>query len=778
MFCDRCQHFWKEAIKKAQIADVIKNSEDVHWATHETILHRTIGDLKRASGHRCRLCRVIYSTPTQYEHETLLKDHDEAIDVILDINPNNGPHPVLSVQFRAANGGNVKISKRMVASCELETALDRSGDLINDNTGSDGALELAAYWTKRCIATHEKCRPATLASVDTPFVPTRLIDVSNGSIRLIESAQELDKTADRRFVALSHCWGLVPIIRTLKNNLPEHLKNIEPSQLSKTFRDAIHVTRKLGYRYVWMDSLCIVQDDGEDWAREAETMCDVYQCAILTIAAAHASGGDIGCFTERDGLLNLPFYIELPSFDITKRASKIQFTSYGRVGALAGGDPVLFGRAWLSWECLSAYGSEKTPTSGTMRHSAYHRTIRTGIMDNTEYFRWPNRSNESNQSDAYWDQLKHQHWCNLIMDYTHRGMTQSKDRLVALAGVAKALSQHTESKYWAGLWSKYFTAGLLWSLAHSDIFQIASATGFDFERNKKVRHEQPIAPSWSWASVTTPVIYEQSELLSYDRMHELIKVDVSGTIDQQFGRMKIRGHVRRGYVNVAYPHSICEAAAWLPHMMTPRPTGRRGLEYINFKDRVFHANDYFLFSEMHPAPTLKNVSPHHVSKKGNYRFVRGYFRPDELIDPCTEITFIAIAQQHFGASLKTRLPTHDDASALKVHTLALVPSRRKPGEYRRVGLAAWDECAWYGYLCGFKDEMDRKVYRPGNYFNGFLQDDGFRDKLARSLGWDDLEMLDECETGAHDHGYEKDALPEIGNYHQDVDVMERTIEIA
>jgi len=117
MFCERCQHFWNEAIAKAQFPNVIEDSADIHWNPQETTLHRSIRDLKNVSDHRCRLCRVIYSTPTQHEHQTLLKDHDEAIDVVLDISTNNGPHPVLSVEFREANEKGTRIHKRMIASC-------------------------------------------------------------------------------------------------------------------------------------------------------------------------------------------------------------------------------------------------------------------------------------------------------------------------------------------------------------------------------------------------------------------------------------------------------------------------------------------------------------------------------------------------------------------------------------------------------------------------------------------------------------------------------------
>lgn len=677
----------------------------------------------------------------------------------------------------------------------LALAIDRSEQADNNHTGSDGALELAAYWTKTCIATHKKCRPLVTSGA-TSFLPTRLLDVSNGSIRLIESEHETDPAAERSYVALSHCWGLIPIIRTLKNNYQDHRKLILPEKLSKTFREAIHTTRKLGYQYIWIDSLCIIQDDGDDWAKEAATMCDVYQSAVLTIAAAHAPGGDVGCFAERDGLLQLPFYIELPRTAQDVSPTSINFTSYGRIGEAGGANPALFGRAWvlqeqilsprmlmfdgghLGWECLTMHGSENSLTSGTTRHSLYHKSMRTGVMDDDEYFDHPDATNDEGQNHTFWGLLKHQYWCDLVMDYTHRGMTKSKDRLVALAGIAKAISRHTTHQYWAGLWSQHFTIGLLWSISHNERFQMY-ASNAGVEQNATVRHEHPLAPTWSWASVTTPVMYAETELLSYDRICEVINVSVAGSVDKQTGKATIRGHVRRGYLNPVYPHSIREAAASIPHMSAVPPTGRKGLEYAKFKGRLFHPNDYFLFATSHPAAKCKDTSATTVSKNGEFRLVRGAFRPDELIDTCTEITFVAIAQQHFGSQLTSMLDAHDDGAALKVHTLALVPTGNAHGEYRRVGLAIWDECAWYGFLCGWKDERDRRVYRPGNYSeDGYLQDDTWWDRLARRFWWDDLEALDEYKQGAHEHRYEKNTVPEMRRYHPRIEVAESTVVIV
>jgi hypothetical protein len=127
MFCERCQDFWTIVISKADVPDVVESCKDIHWAAHETTLHRSIRELKRASELCCRLCRIIYSTPTAHEHETLLKYQDEPIDIVLNINTNNGPLPTLSAEFREIGNTGVRIPKRMIASC--------SG-LLNDGKSS------------------------------------------------------------------------------------------------------------------------------------------------------------------------------------------------------------------------------------------------------------------------------------------------------------------------------------------------------------------------------------------------------------------------------------------------------------------------------------------------------------------------------------------------------------------------------------------------------------------------------------------------------------------
>jgi hypothetical protein len=102
MFCNACQDFWREAISKAVPRDVVKTSEDICWAAFSTILHSNMGELKRAAELGCQTCRIIYASPTVTEHETVLKDKDEDIDVVLRFESKVGPLPALWVDFEGA----------------------------------------------------------------------------------------------------------------------------------------------------------------------------------------------------------------------------------------------------------------------------------------------------------------------------------------------------------------------------------------------------------------------------------------------------------------------------------------------------------------------------------------------------------------------------------------------------------------------------------------------------------------------------------------------------
>ncbi len=108
-------------------------------------------------------------------------------------------------------------------------------------------------------------------------------------------------SSSSRYMTLSHCWGQLHIKRLETATLDQMCDGINLDELPRTFQDAIKFTRALDVRFLWIDSLCIIQDSVTDWAAEAGTMKDVYKHAFCNIAAPD---GRSGCFVEKDPQLS------------------------------------------------------------------------------------------------------------------------------------------------------------------------------------------------------------------------------------------------------------------------------------------------------------------------------------------------------------------------------------------------------------------------------------------------------------------------------------------
>jgi len=151
-----------------------------------------------------------------------------------------------------------------------------------------------------CNAKHS-CAPPANSSL-----PTRVLDVArlkNGQIRLVVGAS----VSARPYVALSHCWGTSHRITTTRDNLDAHISGIPIANLPATFQQAVEVTGLLGIPYLWIDSLCIIQDDARDWEREASKMGGVYANATLIIAADSSTDDSSGCYTTIQERMQVSF---------------------------------------------------------------------------------------------------------------------------------------------------------------------------------------------------------------------------------------------------------------------------------------------------------------------------------------------------------------------------------------------------------------------------------------------------------------------------------------
>ena len=174
------------------------------------------------------------------------------------------------------------------------------GGEVPDKTDDDKTLEQIQKWYTQCSGSHYNCR-----TDNSIGLPTRLLDIqapdSLSGIRLIETECDLP-TPDIEYACLSHCWGKSrPRCINLKESLEQKKQQINWHDVPLTFQQSIETLRALGFRYLWIDSICIIQDDSSDWEREARSMCDVYTGASLTLAATNSPNSQNGLYSSRSG---------------------------------------------------------------------------------------------------------------------------------------------------------------------------------------------------------------------------------------------------------------------------------------------------------------------------------------------------------------------------------------------------------------------------------------------------------------------------------------------
>lgn len=177
-----------------------------------------------------------------------------------------------------------------------------------NTVGSPQSMALARQWISNCNEHHSRCKRPEVASNPT-WVPERLIyiDDENSRLRLVRGA---DVPLNTSYTTLSHRWGRVKDKLVLtQSNIEEWYEKLPSLEKWKTFVDAIEISRQLQIPYIWIDSLCIVQDSKDDWQHECPQMCNVYKRSYCNIAATSAIDDTEGCFFERDVDMDLPLRV-------------------------------------------------------------------------------------------------------------------------------------------------------------------------------------------------------------------------------------------------------------------------------------------------------------------------------------------------------------------------------------------------------------------------------------------------------------------------------------
>jgi hypothetical protein len=424
-----------------------------------------------------------------------------------------------------------------------------AGRPVEEDPTSPKTTAIVMKWMKQCNE-HPNC------TAELPPLPARVIDVGDEvkgyHMKLIETKGETG-----RYISLSHCWGKVKQFTTTKASFANHQINIDYDHLPKSFRDAIDITRLLGVRYIWIDSICICQDDGEDWERESAKMTSVYMNSCLTIASSAAKDSSIGCFISR----RPPKYIgiqyttkqgingELQAFLLPMRKEALPDLYIDMADNIGEVDHPLSTRAWAVQERVLP---RRTLHFG--KHQMYFECNEGFRGENGLHVPWRYHSIYSQERNQFGLVLSKDRdatlalWQSMLWDYGPRDLTEPSDKFPAISGIARLLAERLDDEYIAGLWRKSLLEHLLWQ-------------GLGVRRVPKYR-----APSWSWASVDgTPALGIYGK---WEPMAEIIdcKVELKGK--------NIFGEVKSGWIKLKAP--------LVPLILDPRvdPEGT-GVPYDN-----------------------------------------------------------------------------------------------------------------------------------------------------------------------------------------------------
>lgn len=362
--------------------------------------------------------------------------------------------------------------------------VDKRLPRVGTCTASNGNFQLARQWITTCVNNHASCTNTRQVLA----YPSRLIHVGTDG----EDPRLHEVTADDQklgYLTLSHCWGGQSLISLASASLPDFKRGIPFSSLSKNFQDAVTIVRKLGYEYLWIDSLCIIQNSKEDWKHESELMGDIYRNSVCTIAATASKDGDGGCFRLCSTLRDLPcqlwadeeheICVDVEEDFVAKRYRKE--VNSGPLNA----------RAWVLQErTLSPRILHYSETSVYWDYQEAHCSDTGHPISDDSFLSWgfgtgdirlfdkETLTSEKNFSDR---------WQSSVEKYFEMKLTVQSDRLIAVAGIMKYIEEVTGLECTFVLWMKHVIEHLFWRVGDAS--------------TRSARQIGARMPSWSSASI-------------------------------------------------------------------------------------------------------------------------------------------------------------------------------------------------------------------------------------------------------------------------------------
>jgi hypothetical protein len=468
---------------------VIPWANDTLCATCREVLRRpvavTYGEkaLRISAARKCGLCTFFFDGILA----TTFRLSQKAPDLIIErdgsrLRVTDFNEVVHHFELHAAQG--LFSRAQCMSPADMERSKDQTNHpitpfrLIQPHVNSEPCWSLIRNWLDNCVNDHGTCRQNSLSGR-----PTRLFDVE--SLRLVT---HLDSSSSTHYAALSHCWGSTTPLMLTHHTYQDFMRSIYLQAIPQSFQDAIYTAKKLDVRYLWVDSLCIIQDDREDWSREAASMGNYYRNAFVVLSSLSASDGSVGFLRPRnlDSSTRLGSGLRIrrarPSWAHIFENSPLSRRAWVFQERLLSTRIVHFEHNELFWECLEVSARE-----GSFVEKA---GLWNGDDWNPESLKrclaFDNVINSNSRVSRLQQDLLIRLWYRVLRHYTTLHVTIARDMLNAIAGIAQKFSEATGFTYLAGLWMEDMHSSMLWY-----------CEGLN-------RITEGSTPSWSWASSTGP----------------------------------------------------------------------------------------------------------------------------------------------------------------------------------------------------------------------------------------------------------------------------------
>ncbi|KAI8624251.1 HET-domain-containing protein [Xylariaceae sp. FL1651] len=517
-YCRFCRYLWGE--------DLLGASSQVYKVRRlRDVLYPASGNLHARKYEELQRCWVVLSRPVMHQYVLGL---DASIYFI-------EPSTVL----RDADAVNrvfvsVETEKRQLkwqGSSPLRFIAPKSSPLAKYTNFRPLAWNgLTSDWVKAinamlrlCLTSHPRCQPSR-----PRVLPTRLLHIektgeTNLRVQLVTTVE--GHTGE--YAALSYCWGGPQQLQLTKATVHKFLQQpIERQALPKGLSDAVGVTHALELEYLWVDALCIVQDDQDDKKQEISRMSDIYQNSFVTIAAATSSSVNDSFLCSQSGSnpkhpsCNIPFTLDTEDSPVsdkrivssitvapvhTHRSVEFPLNKRGWAfqEALLPPRLLVFGDLEPFVRCRTKNVIGKSQSYIQYGMSAVHpKRIIDSLVISQDHDRGLFVDTMAGNLDFLWREI--------VEQYTLRELSFLTDRQYAISGVVDFLSGIFNDECYFGVWKSCAVVCLLWKTE-------------PLERRTII----PDIPTWSWMSVTGAVDLEG--IVYFDKPEAIIKWDAADT---------------------------------------------------------------------------------------------------------------------------------------------------------------------------------------------------------------------------------------------------------